>query len=114
MIYASILVMACALLLERNVAVDWTASLVTTIVYLAVLGSVVGYALFFWLTKHLDVTIMSYPTFIIPIVAALIGWIFLGEKVTFQIIIGGGLILLGITLALFPRTNVKRLTGARP
>ncbi|MCZ6765707.1 MAG: EamA family transporter [bacterium] len=60
------------------------------------------------------VTGQSYPTLTIPILAALMGWIFLGEKVTFQIIIGGGLILLGIAFALFPRTNVKRLTGARP
>jgi len=112
--YATVVIVACALLLERDMDINWTASFLTTVVYLAVLGSVVAYALYYWLIKHMDVTVMSYATFIIPILAAFMGWIFLGEKVTFQVTIGGGLILLGIALALFPRANIKRLTGARP
>ena len=50
-------------------------------------------------------------TFIIPILACLIGWIFLRETITIKIALGGGLILAGIALATFPRFRKKENAG---
>lgn len=110
--YAALIVGSLALIAERDLPIHWNVKTVTSILYLAVFGSVVGFSLFFWVIKHMDVTVLSYQTFIIPILATLLGWIFLGEKVTFQVAIGGGLILLGIVLAVFPHSTGKRMLGA--
>lgn len=74
-----------------------------TIVYLAVLGSVVAFWMYFWIIKKINVTVLSYQTFIIPVLAVLIGWIFLDETVTIRIVAGAVLILTGIALAALRR-----------
>ena len=60
----------------------------------------------------LGVTVLSYQTFIIPVLACLIGWIFLRETVTIKTAIGGGLILAGIAFVTFPFSREKRSAGA--
>lgn len=71
----------------------------TTVVYLAVLGSVVAFSFYFWIIKRIDVTVLSYQTFVIPVIALVIGWIFLRETVTIRVVSGAALILAGIGLA---------------
>ncbi len=70
-----------------------------TIVYLAAAGSVGAFSLFFFVMRHLDVTFVSYQTFIIPVLAVLLGWAALGEHVSIRVALGGGMILAGVTLA---------------
>lgn len=72
-----------------------------SIVYLAVAGSVAAFALFFYVIQRLDVTVVSYQTFIIPIIAVLIGFVFLGETVSPRVGAGAALILAGIAVATF-------------
>ncbi len=81
-----------------------------TIVYLAVLGSVVAFSFYFWIIKRIDVTVLSYQTFVIPVFAVLIGWIFLKETVTIRVVAGAGLILIGIALATL-RNNRRRFAS---
>lgn len=81
-----------------------------TIVYLAVLGSVAGFALFFWIIKRIDVTVLSYQTFIIPVLAVMIGWIFLGETVTIRVAGGALLIVVGAVLASLPKPGITPST----
>jgi drug/metabolite transporter (DMT)-like permease len=81
-----------------------------TIVYLAVLGSVVAFSFYFWIIKRIDVTVLSYQTFVIPVFAVLIGWIFLKETVTIRVIAGAALILAGIALATL-RNNRRRFAS---
>jgi drug/metabolite transporter (DMT)-like permease len=94
--------------IETDRPVHWNGVTIGSILYLAVLGSVVAFGLYYWIIKHIDVTVLSYQTFIIPILACFIGWIFLREKVTIKTAIGGGMILLGIALATFRFSRRKR------
>jgi drug/metabolite transporter (DMT)-like permease len=88
---------------ERESPLGWDGMTYFTVLYLAVFGSVTAFALYFWLIKHMDVTVLSYQTFIIPVLASVLGWIFLKENVTMNTAIGGSLVLLGILLAVLPR-----------
>ncbi len=72
-----------------------------SIVYLAVAGSVGAFSLFFYVIQRLDVTVVSYQTFIIPVIAVLIGVALLGETVSPRVGAGAGLILAGIAVATF-------------
>ena len=51
-------------------------------VYLAALGTAGGFTLFYWVVKRVDVTVVSYQTFIIPIIAVILGRVFLGETLS--------------------------------
>ncbi len=108
MVIGGILLTASGRVLESNQQIRWNFPTVGSVVYLAVIGSVVAFALYYWLIKHIDVTVLSYQTFVIPILACLIGWIFLRETVTINTAIGGGMILVGIALATFRLSRNKR------
>jgi drug/metabolite transporter (DMT)-like permease len=71
------------------------------ILYLAAVGSVGAFSLFFYVMRHLDVTTVSYQTFIIPVIAVILGATFLGETISARVALGAALILAGISLATF-------------
>ena len=96
---AALLLMAFAIPVERSNPFDFDALTWFTIVYLAALGSLSAFGLFFWIIKRIDVTVLSYQTFIIPVLAIMIGWIFLSETVTISVVAGASLIIAGIALA---------------
>lgn len=93
------LVLAVAAPVERSNPFAYDATTWVTILYLAVLGSIAAFALYFWIIKRIDVTVLSYQAFIIPVLAVMIGWIFLDETVTIRVAAGAALILTGIALA---------------
>jgi drug/metabolite transporter (DMT)-like permease len=110
-VYGAVLLLAAGAAFEKDNPLDWGALTFFTVAYLAVLGSVVAFALYFWIIKHIDVTVLSYQTFVIPVVAVLLGWIFLGETITIHTAIGGFLVLAGIVLAVLPGSR-KRFARA--
>lgn len=112
--YAGVILLLGGGLVERSSPFGWGAMTYFTVLYLALLGSVAAFALYFWLIKHMDVTVLSYQTFIIPMLAVLLGWIFLKETVTINTALGGSLIVLGIALAVLPGSRRRRLADAGP
>ncbi len=101
MVIGGVVLMIGSFIFEAGRPVTWNFITVTSILYLAGLGSVAAFGLYYWIIKHMDVTVLSYQTFIIPILACVIGWIFLRETITLNIALGGGMILAGIALATF-------------
>lgn len=77
----------------------FTPSAILAILYLALFGSAIAFTLYFWMFRHFSVVTLSYTTFFIPIVAAVVGWIILGEELTGRTIFGGTLILIGVAIA---------------
>jgi len=98
-------------LFEAHRAIEFDLMTITSIVYLAVFGSVAAFGLYYWIIKHMDVTALSYQTFIIPILACVIGWIFLRETITLKIALGGGMIVVGIALATLSRPRQKGIAN---
>jgi putative membrane protein PagO len=96
---AGLLMMALAVPVEQSNPLGFDPLTWFTIFYLAALGSVLAFGLYFWTIKRIDVTVLSYQTFIIPVLAVMIGWIFLKETVTIRVAAGASLIVVGIALA---------------
>jgi drug/metabolite transporter (DMT)-like permease len=111
MAIGGILLLAAGRAMEAGRPVLWNGITWGSILYLAAIGSVLAFGLYYWIVKHIDVTILAYQTFIIPILACVIGWIFLGETVTIHVVIGGGMICAGIALATFRFPYPKRSDG---
>lgn len=71
--------------------------------YLAVVGSVVSFLVYFTLLKAWSVTSLSFVSVFTPAIALVLGFIVLDERPTLLTAIGAVLILAGVTLALTRR-----------
>lgn len=109
----ALLLTAAGLTLEQHQFLTLDRLTVFTIFYLAILGTVGAFSLYFWIIKHIDVTLLSYQTFIIPVLACIFGWIILGETITYKVVLGGILIFLGIGLSMLHKKRRPRLTNER-
>jgi drug/metabolite transporter (DMT)-like permease len=85
----------------------WTRSNVLAIVYLSVFGSVIAFSTYYFLIKHMDATIVSLSTLVIPIVALALGRAVLHETVTRTAVLGIVTILAGVGVAIIPPAETK-------
>lgn len=90
--------LALAWTFERDASVVWSAQAVASVVYLALVGTVVTFGLFFWLMRHAPAYRMSLIAYITPVIALALGWSVGSEPVTQTTLAGTGLILAGVAL----------------
>ena len=69
---------------------------VSAIAYLGVVGSVLGFALYFYILRHVETTRVALITLVTPVIALLIGHWLNGEAVEAKVWLGGLLIMLGL------------------
>jgi drug/metabolite transporter (DMT)-like permease len=67
-----------------------------SIVYLGVIGSVLGFALYFYVLRHVETTRVALITLMTPVIALLAGQWLNGEAIDSQVWIGATLIMLGL------------------
>lgn len=84
----------------------------SAIVYLALIGSVIGFMAYFYLLSHLSVMSVSLIPLLTPALALMIGALFNQEQITITMILGTAMII--SALALFNDVLVKRLLAWRP
>jgi drug/metabolite transporter (DMT)-like permease len=65
--------------LLQSPAAVWDAKGIAAVLYLAVFGGIVGYSSFIFAMDRLPVALVSIYTYINPIVAVLLGWLFYRE-----------------------------------
>ena len=80
---------------ERGQTIPLDLNNVGAVFFLTVPGTVVTWGIYIWLFNHLPVTQISYTAFYPPIVASLVGWLFLGESLPLVAIIGSMMIIGG-------------------
>ena len=76
----------------------WTKSAIICILYLAVVGSIIAFWLYYWLLGKILVTKAMMIALVTPVVAIIIDRVYLGEKLEFQTLAGGLLVLLSVGL----------------
>ena len=74
--------------------IDWSALL-----YLSVLASILGYALWYWALAQDDIGRTGMVQFLQPFLGLLIAAALLGEAVSLAMLLAGGLIVAGVALA---------------
>ena len=77
----------------------WTPLAIVSLFYLAVVGSVIAFVLYYWLIRHMDVTKTMLISLVTPVVAVVLGMIVLHEKLDWRTVVGGAMIMSGIALA---------------
>jgi drug/metabolite transporter (DMT)-like permease len=76
----------------------WTTMAVISLLYLVVVGSVIAFALYYWLMRHMEVTKTMLIALVTPVVAVILGMIVLHEKLNWRLLAGGACIISGLAL----------------
>ncbi len=103
MILGAAALLAASLLAGDGFALPRDAPTWGAIAYLAVAGSVVTFLIYFSLLKTWSVTSLSFISVFTPAIALFLGFLFLDERPTLWTLVGTGLILAGVALALTAR-----------
>ena len=74
----------------------WTVMAVVAMFYLAIVGSVLAFLLYYWLVHNMDVTKSMLIALVTPVVAVVLGMIVLREQLNWRTLAGGATIMLGI------------------
>ena len=77
-----------------------TPRALVALVYLVVFGSSVAFATYFYLLRHWEATRVATSTYVNPVVALVLGVVFLGEAVTWGMVAGTCVVLAGVALVL--------------
>lgn len=98
MFFGAALLLACAVVFERNAEISWTAPAIASVLYLALVGTVVTFSLYFWLLRSCPAHRLALIAYVTPAIAIFLGWLFAGEPVTAFTLGGGACILSGVVL----------------
>ncbi len=105
LLIAGIILVITAFIFEDKTAWNFNQNAISSIIYLAFFGTVLAFTTYYWLLQRISVVLLSLSSFITPIIAVILGWVILDEKLSFQTLIGSGLVLIGILFANF--TTIK-------
>jgi drug/metabolite transporter (DMT)-like permease len=109
MLIGGLVLAATAVATGEQLRVPGDAGTWLAIGYLAVVGSVVSFLVYFSLLKTWSVTSLSFISVFTPAIALALGFVFLDERPTLWTAIGAVLILVGVALALTKSTPKSQL-----
>ncbi len=105
MLFGLLLLLAVGIPLEGNpFRFHWTRMAVIALLYLAVVGSVIAFMLYYWLVQNMEVTKSMLIALVTPVVAVILGMLVLNEEFGWRTLGGGAMIISGIALIVV-RTN---------
>lgn len=97
MAMAAVLTGSLAVTMESGARFDWNARTVSSVLYLAVFGSMVTFSLYFWLLERLPAKRVALIAYIIPVVAVGIG-VLRGEPLTPRILAGAAIVIVSVAV----------------
>ncbi|HEX5602298.1 MAG TPA: EamA family transporter [Pyrinomonadaceae bacterium] len=97
MFFGLLLLLSVGIPLEGNpLQIRWTPMALISLFYLALVGSVIAFLLYYWLVLNMDVTKSMLIALVTPVVAVILGMIVLNEEFGWRTLAGGAMIMLGI------------------
>jgi drug/metabolite transporter (DMT)-like permease len=85
---------------------NWSWRAIICVLYLSVFGTVAAFWLYYWLLSKLESTKAMMISLVTPLIAVIIGGVFLGERLPVQTFFGGVLILASIALIVFRKRKL--------
>src|SRR3984893_7487544 len=85
----------------------WTMMALVALFYLAIVGTVVAFLLYYWLVQHMDVTKTMLIALVTPVVAVTLGMLLLNEELNWRTFAGGAMIISGIGLIVLRRARKR-------
>ena len=88
---------------------SWTPMAVLSLFYLAIVGSVIAFLLYYWLVRNMDVTKSMLIALVTPVVAVVLGMIVLHEELNWRTIVGGAMIMSGIGFIVLQKRRKEKV-----
>ena len=95
---AGITLLIISFVFESDQKMVWNNFNIFALAYLTIFGSLIAWYIYFWLFPHISMSQISYIAFFPPVLASILGWIFLDEKLSILAILGGGFVIFGAVL----------------
>jgi drug/metabolite transporter (DMT)-like permease len=92
----------------------WTVSTFAALLYLSAVAGIGGFLLYFRLLEQLGPIEMSFIEYVIPLFAALAGWLVLGQSITLATVGGFACILMGFIAAKWRALRAELRRVAEP
>ena len=93
---------------------NWTPMAVLSLFYLAIVGSVVAFLLYYWLVQHMDVTKTMLIALVTPVVAVTLGMLVLNEELHRRTLVGGLMIISGIAIIVTRHGKPAKVDMVKP
>jgi drug/metabolite transporter (DMT)-like permease len=87
----------------------WTGVAVLSLFYLAIVGTVIAFVLYYWLMQNMDVTKTMLIALVTPVTAVILGMLVLKEEMHWRTLVGGAMIISGIGLIVARKRTNKAL-----
>ena len=95
---AGVILFIVSFVLEADQPMVWSNYNIFALAYLTIPGSLIAWFIYIWLYTHISMSQISYIAFFPPVLASILGWIMLDEKLSILAIFGGGLVIIGAVL----------------
>ena len=82
---------------------------IVALVYLTLIGSLVGFSAYAWLLKATTPARASTYAYVNPVIAVFLGWALGGETLTGRMLVAAGIIVLGVVIITTRRAPTARL-----
>lgn len=80
MFFGGLWLVPCSLMFDNFTNLSWSVEAAISLAYLVVFGSVIAYACYSYALRKLPMTILSLYAYVNPVVAVILGWLVLDEK----------------------------------
>jgi drug/metabolite transporter (DMT)-like permease len=111
--FATLFVWGYTIPVQRSIHLPHLSITWLALVWLGLLGSCVAYILYFQLLQSIGPTRTTMVTYTMPLVGVLLGALFLHEQLSWQVVVGGLLILSGIAVVNSRGIPLLRRLGQR-
>jgi drug/metabolite transporter (DMT)-like permease len=83
--------------------------------YLVTVGSIIGYTAYTWLLANAPLGLVSTYAYVNPVVAITLGVLFLGEALTWRLLIGAAIVVVAVAIVVRrePQAATYREEGVR-
>ena len=99
-------IIAYAFIAEGNpLKLNWTWTAIGCVVYLTIAGTIAAFWLYYWLLGRIESTKAMMISLVTPLLAVVLGAVFLGETLPPQTFFGGMLIIASIGLIVLKRSG---------
>ena len=106
MVFGFVPLLAAGFATEGNpLQFRWTVSALLSLMYLVIVGSVIAFALYYWLVRNMDVTNTMLIALVTPVVAVILGMLVLHEQLNWRLVAGTACIILGLGLIVWRRQH---------
>lgn len=113
LLIAGIAMIILAFIFEDSSVWNFSQKAILSICYLAIFGTILAFTTYYWLLQRINAVILSLSSFITPIIALILGWLILDEKLSNQVLFGTLFVLMGILFGNFNALRKSKLFKKR-